>query len=104
MDRSPTSAPYCPTAVRIARRAALHLLLPAAAGERGQPAPAAATRRVVSGLSVLRQSPHGRHAGSEPQTQPAADAHSGHRSPPSQTELEPPGAGPRDLSVPAAWR
>jgi putative transposase len=34
----------------------------------------------------------------------AADAHSGHRSALSQTELEPPGAGSPDLSVPAARR
>jgi hypothetical protein len=32
----------------------------------------------------------------------APDAHSGHRSPLSQTELEPPGAGSPDLPVPAA--
>src|SRR6202163_1011370 len=104
MDRSATSAPDRPPAVRTARGAALDLLLPAAAGERRKPEPAPAARRVVLGLPILRQPPDGRHAGSEPQTQPAADAHSRHPSPLSQTELEPSGAGPRDLSVPAARR
>src|SRR6185436_16768910 len=104
MDRSTTSTPDRAAAVRTAGPAALDLLLPAAAGERGESASAAATRRAVSGLSVLRQPPHGRHAGGQPQTHPAADAPSRSRSSLSQTELEPPGAGPRDLSVPAAWR
>src|ERR1700680_3946438 len=104
MDRSATSAPDRPPAVRTARGGALDLLLPAAAGERRKPEPAPAARRVVLGLPVLRQPPDGRHAGNEPQTQPAADAHSRHPSPLSQTELEPSGARPRDLSVPAARR
>src|ERR1700680_444927 len=104
MDRSATSAPDRPPAVRTARRAPPALLLPAAGGERREPEPAPAARRVVLGLPILRQPPDGRHAGSEPQTRPAADAHSRHPSPLSQTELEPSGAGPRDLSVPAARR
>src|ERR1700688_4980971 len=99
MDRSPTSAPDRSAAVRTAQRAALHLLLPAATGERGEPAFAPAARRVVPGLPVLRQPPHGRHAGGQPQTHPAAVTHRRPRSPLSQTELEPPGAGPRDLPV-----
>src|SRR5579863_6417838 len=101
MDRSATSAPDHPAAVRAGGSAALHLLLPAAAGERREPAPAAAARRVVSGLPVFRQPPHGLHAESQLQAYPAADADCGHRSFVSQTEFEPSGAGPRDLPVPA---
>ena len=104
MDRSTTSAAERPTAVRTAGSAALDLLLPAAAGERGEPAPDAPARRVVPEVPVLRQPQDGRRAGGEPQTHPAADAHSGHRSSLPQTELEPSGAGSPDLSVPAARR
>src|SRR5687767_2270114 len=104
MDRSSTSVPDHPTAVRTAGSAALELLLPAAAGERREPAPAPQARPVVLEAPVLRQPQDGRRAGSEPQTHPAADAHSGYRSPVSQTELEPPGAGSSDLPVPAARR
>src|SRR5450759_5871590 len=104
MDRSTTSALERPTAVRTARSAALHLLLPAAAGERREPAVAPAAGRTVPGMPVFRQPPHGHHAGGQPQTHPAADAHRRHRGPLPQTELEPPGAGPRDLPVPAARR
>ena len=99
MDRSATSAPEHPTAVRTAGPAALDLLLPAAAGERGEPAPAAAARRAVPGVPVLRQPAHGGHVGGQSQAHPAADAHSGHRGPVSETQFEPPGAGPRDLPV-----
>src|SRR5215472_3538739 len=104
MDRSTTSSPERSAAVRTARRAALDLLSPAAAGERGEPASAPAARRVVPGLSVLRQPSHGRHPGGQPQAHPAADAHSGHRSSLSETELEPPGSRPRDLPVSAPRR
>src|SRR5437867_1698715 len=101
MDRSTTSAPECSAAVRTARRASLDLLSPAAAGERGEHASAPAPRRAVLGLPVFRQPAYGSHAGSQPQTRSAADAHPGHRSALPETELEPPGAGSRDLPVPA---
>src|SRR6266699_116017 len=104
MDRSTTSAPECSAAMRAARCASLDLLSPAAAGERGEPASAPAARRAVPGLPVLRQPSHGRHAGGQPQTHPAADAHSGYRSALPETELEPPRSRSRDLSVPAARR
>src|ERR1035437_7452901 len=102
MDRPATCALDHPTAVRTAESAALDLLLPAAAGERREPAPDAAARRAVSGMSLLRQPPHGGHAGGEPQTRPAAHGDYGNRSSLSETELEPPGAGSRDLPIPAA--
>jgi hypothetical protein len=104
MDRSKTSAPECAAAVRTAGRTSLDLLSPAAAGERGELASPPAPRRAVLGLPVFRQPSHGRHSGGQPQTHPAADAHSGHRSALPETELEPPGAGSRDLPVPAARR
>src|ERR1041385_4489356 len=104
MDRPTTSAAECSAAVRTARRASLDLLSPAAAGERGEPASAAAARRVVHGLPILRQPSHGGHAGGQPQTYPAADAHSGCRSALPETEFEPSGSRSRDLSVPAARR
>src|SRR6476646_4820908 len=104
MDRSTTSAPECSAAVRTARRASLDLLSPAAAGERGEPASAPTARRVVHGLPILRQPSHGRHAGGQPQTHPAADAHSGHRSALPEAELEPPGSRSLDLPIPAARR
>src|ERR1035438_7113232 len=105
MDRSATSAPERPTAVRTARSGALQLLLPTATGERREPAAAApAVGRTVPGVPVLRQPTHGHHAGGQPQTHPATDAHRRHRSPLPQTELEPPGARSRDLPVPAARR
>src|SRR5512146_2308543 len=102
MDRSTTSAPECSAAVRTAWRTSLDLLSPATAGERGEPASAPAPRRAVLGLPVFRQPSHGRHAGGQPQTHPAADAHSGHRSALPETELELPNSRSRDLSVPAA--
>src|ERR1700688_2590099 len=102
MDRSRSSTPQHPTAMRTAGSAALNLLPPAAGGERGESASAPPTRPVVPEAPVLRQPQDGRRAGSEPQTHPAPDAHSGHRSPLPQTELEPPGAGSPDLPVPAA--
>src|ERR1700682_4794292 len=102
MDGSRSSAPQHSTAVRTAGSAALDLLPPAAAGERGESASAPPARPVVPEAPVLRQPQNGRRAGGEPHTQPAPDAHSGHRSPLPKTELEPPGAGSPDLPVPAA--
>src|SRR5229473_4873785 len=102
MDRSRSSTPQHSTAVRTAGSAALNLLPPAAAGERGESASAPPARPVVHEAPVLRQPQDGRRAGGEPQTHPAPDAHSGHRSPLPQTQLEPPGAGSPDLPVPAA--
>src|ERR1022692_782208 len=99
MDRPATCALDHPAAVRTAESAALDLLLPAAAGERREPAPDAAARRAVSGMSLLRQPPHGGHAGGEPQTRPAAHGDYGNRSSLSETELEPPGAGSRDMGI-----
>src|SRR5260370_39447786 len=101
MDRSHSSTPQHSTAVRTAGSAALDLLLPAAAGERGEPASAPPTRPVVSEVPVLRQPQNGVRTGGESQTHPTADAHSGYRSPVSQTELEAPGTGSRSISVPA---
>src|SRR5580692_8279714 len=102
MDRYATSALECPTAMRTARSAALDLLLPAAAGECGELAPAPATRRAVPPDPVLRKPKDGRRTGSEPQTHPAADAHFGHRSHLSQAPSQSPDAGAPDLPVPAA--
>src|SRR5580704_10825795 len=104
MDRSCSPAPQHPTAVRTVGGAALDLLLPAAAGERREPAIAPPARPDVSEASVFRKPQDGRRAGGEPQAHPAADAHPGHRSPLSQTELEPSGARPRSVPVPAARR
>src|SRR5260370_9006026 len=104
MDRSHSSTPQHSTAVRTAGSAALDLLLPAAAGERGEPASAPPTRPALSEVPVLRQPQNGIRTGGEPQTHPTADAHSGYRSPVSETELELPGAGSRGVSVPAARR
>src|SRR5215470_15689111 len=103
MDRSATSRSERAAAMRTAGVAALDVLLPAAAGERGEPASATQTRRAVHGVPVLRQPSHGHYAGSQSQTDPAAHADSRNRSPLSETELESAGAGPRGLSVPAAW-
>src|SRR6266404_6596713 len=104
MDRSRSSAPQHSTAVRTAGSAALNLLPPAAAGERGESKSAPPARPVVPEAPVLRQPQDGRRAGGEPQTHPAPDAHSGHRSSLPQTQLEPSGAGSPDLPVPAARR
>src|SRR5205085_2534395 len=104
MDRSAASRFERPTAMRTAGIATLDLLLSTAAGERGQPASATETRRGVHGVAVLRQSSHGRHAEGQSQTDPAAHADSGNRSPLSEAQLEPAGAGPRSLSVLAARR
>src|ERR1700728_1107311 len=104
MDRHTPSSPERSAAVPTTRVAALDLLPPAAAREHGEPATAPEARRVVHGLPVLRQPPHGGHAGSQPQAHSAADAYSGYRSSLSETELEPSGGRSRDLPVPAAWR
>src|SRR5439155_22818928 len=46
----------------------------------------------------------GCHAGGKPQTHPAADAHSGHRSALPETQPEPPGSRSPDLPLPATRR
>src|SRR6202790_1943761 len=104
MDRSTTPAAHCATAVRTAGSAALDLLLPAAAGDRGEPAPDAPARRAVSETSVLREPQDGRRTGDQSQTRATADAHSGHRSPLRETQLKPPGVGSRSLPVLTARR
>src|SRR5215813_13372007 len=104
MDRSATSRFECPTSMRTVGLAALDLLLPASSGERGELASAAATRRVVHGVSVLWQPSHGGHAGGQSQADPAPHAASGNRSSLSETQPEPSSARPRDLSVLAAGR
>src|SRR6202163_914879 len=104
MDRSYSSTVDRPTAVRTAGSAALDLLLSAAAGERGEPAPDAPTRPVVHEAPVFRQPENGRRTRDQSQTRATADADSGHRSALSQTQLEPSGAGSGNLSVPAARR
>src|SRR5271166_2359480 len=104
MDRSQSSASQHSTAVRTVGSAALELLLPAAAGERREPATAPQARPAVHEVPVLRQPKNGFRAEGESQTHPAADAPSGDRSPLSQTELEPPAIRSPDLPVPAARR
>src|SRR5580704_18695658 len=104
MDRSRSRAPQHPAAVRTAGSAAFDLLLPAATGERGEPAAAPPARPTVSEASVFRKPKNGRRAGGEPQAHPTADAHPGHRSPLSETEPEPSSAGSSDLPIPAARR
>src|ERR1700736_3070550 len=104
MDRSRSSAPQHSTAVRTAGRAAFDLLLSAAAGKRGEPAPDAPARPVVHEAPVFRQPENGRRTGDQSQTRATADADSWHRSALSQTQLEPSGTGSRNLSVPAARR
>jgi hypothetical protein len=93
MDQSATSALECPTAMRTARSAVLDLLLPAAAGECGELAPAPATRRAVPPDPVLRKPEDGRRTGSEPQANPAADEHIGHRRHLFQAPSQSPDAG-----------
>src|ERR1700728_417733 len=104
MDRSHSPAPQHPAAVRTAGSAALNLLLRAAVAERREPGTASPARPAVSEASVFRKPQNGRRVGGEPQAHPTADAHLGHRSPLSQTELEPPCAGSPDLPVPATRR
>src|SRR5579863_3981444 len=104
MDRSRSSTAQHSAAVRTAGSAALDLLLSAATGERGEPATAPPARPAVSEASFFRKPQNGRRVGGEPQAHPTADAHPGHRSPLSQTELEPSGAGSRGVPVSAARR
>src|ERR1700722_14426649 len=104
MDRSPSSAPEHLTAVRTAGSVTLDLLLPAAAGKRGEPAPDAKAGPVVHEAPVFRQPQDGRRVRRGPPSRPAADAHFGNRSALPQTASESPGAGPPDLSVPATRR
>src|SRR5580700_906085 len=102
MDRSRPSAPQYSSAVRTAGNAALDLLLPASAGERRKLAAVAHPRRVVPEVAVLWQPQNGRQVRRGPSPRPAADADFGHRSPLSQTQLKPPGARSRSVSIPAA--
>src|SRR5215471_11625746 len=104
MDRPSTCAPDSGAAMRTARRAALDLLLPTAAGERGESTVAPPARRTVYGLPILRQSSHGRYAGGRAQTHPAADANSGNRGAVSEAAPEPAVSRSRSLSIPAARR
>src|ERR1051325_4222976 len=104
MDRSATSRAERPTAVRAAGTAAFDILLPATAGESGEPAADAAAGRTLSGVSVLRQSADGGPAGGEPQAHAASNADCGDRSSLSEAQLEPPCAWPRGISVPAPRR
>src|SRR5579864_753143 len=104
MDRSGSPAPQHSTAVRTAGNAALDLLLSAAARECRKPATAPPARPTVSEASVFRKPQNGRRVGSEPQAHPTVDAHPGHRSSLSQTQLEPSCAGPRSVPVSAARR
>src|SRR5215831_14512625 len=99
MDRSKASAPDSSAAMRTAGRAAFDLLLLAAAGERREPEGAPSAGRVVPDTPLLRQPSYGGHTGGQPQTHPTPDAHFGYRSPLPQAELEPAGAGSRDLPV-----
>src|SRR5215217_2684463 len=104
MDRSRPPAPDHFPAVRSAELAAFYVLLRAAAGERGESAPAPAARRTVYAAALLWQPSHGGGTEGEPQTHAAADADSGNRSHLPQTQSQPAGARSRDLSVPAARR
>src|ERR1700681_3611438 len=100
MDRYHSSAPEHSTAVRTAGSAALDLLLPADAGERGELAAVARARRTVPEVAVLRQPQDGRQVRRGPPSRPAADAHFGNRSSLSQAAAESPGSRPPDLSIP----
>src|SRR5580658_2015901 len=101
MDRSRPSTPQHSTAVRAAGRAALDLLLPAAAGKRGEPAPDAKAGSVVHEAPVLRQPQDGRRVRRGTPSRPAADANFGDRSALPQTPPESPSSRPPDLPVPA---
>src|SRR5271168_3179880 len=80
MDRFHTFAPHRATAVRTAGCAALELLLSAAAGERGELAPATRARRVVPEAAVFRQPQNGCRVRSGPASCPAVNADFGDRS------------------------
>src|SRR6185436_15531443 len=60
--------------------------------------------RVVHAVPLLWQSQDGGDIEGEPQTHPAPDAHSGHRSALSETESQPPRARAGDLPVSVARR
>src|ERR1700691_1369307 len=102
MDRSRSSASKPPTAMRTAGSVSLDLLLSAAAGERRELASPPQAGPVVPEASLFRQPQNGCRAEGKSQAHPAADAHPGHRSPLSQTELEPSGTGSRSVSLPTA--
>src|SRR5580704_7935780 len=104
MDRSRPSAAHRATAVRTAGSAALDLLPPAEAGERGDLAAAARARRTVSEVTVLRQPQDGRRVRRGPPSGAAADADFGNRGSLSQAAPESPGAGSPDLPIPVARR
>src|SRR5271169_4543933 len=104
MDRCRPSAPEHSTAVRTVGSAALDLLLPADAGQCGEPAAVARARRAVPEVAVLRQPQDGRRVKRGPPSRPSADAHFGNRSSLSQAAPESPGAGPPDLPVPVVRR
>src|ERR1700688_4545059 len=98
MDRSHSSASKHPTAMRTAGSASLDILLSAAAGERRESASPPQAGPVVLEAPLFRQPQNGRRAEGKSQAHPAADAHPGHRSPLSQTELEPSRTGSRSVS------
>src|SRR6202790_3586897 len=104
MDRSRPSAPQHSTAVRTAGSAALDLLLPAAAGERGELAAVARARRVVPEVAVLGQPKDGRRVRRGSPSCPPADADFGNRGSLSQTEPESAGSRPPHLPLPVARR
>src|SRR5215471_803138 len=104
MDRSRPSASQHSATVRAAGGAALKLLLPAAAGERGELAAVARARRAVPGAAVFRQSQDGCQVRCGSPSRSPADAHFRGRGPLSQTQLEPARPGSPDLPIPAAWR
>src|SRR5262249_25830554 len=88
----------------------LQLLLPTAAGERGESAPDATDRRALSGVSILRKPPAGggierrMGGGPEPQADSAADAADGPGGTVSKAPFEPSFARAPNLSVPVARR
>ena len=101
MDRSRPSSPQHSTAVPTAGSAALDLLLPAAAGKRGEPLRLMRKLdQLYMKLPFFGKSQDGRWGG--PSSCPAAHADIGNRSALPQTVSESPGSGPPDLSVPAA--
>src|ERR1700761_2411112 len=104
MDRSCTSAPDHPAAMRTAGSAAIDILLSATTGECGKPASASQARSVVLETPVLRKPQNGRRTASEPQAHSTSHAHPGHRSPLSKTEPKPSGSRPPGLSILVAWR
>src|SRR5258708_25289059 len=104
MDRSRPSAPQHSTAVRTAGSAALNLLPPAEAGDRGELAAVARARRTVSEVAVLRQPQDGRRVRRGPPSRAAADGYFGNRSALSQAAPESPGARPPHLPVPVTLR